>query len=330
MPDTLGRTPDGGFVLPSGRRLAAGFTTTGRGILALALFKPDVLIVSATQDTPDEPDPDTPMTIGELSQALARVLGEEVPLGEPIWLSRTRAQARLVDQFRMGRIFVAGDAAHLFPAGGAALDAGLTDAVNLAWKLRAAVRGWAPEGLLDSYDRERRAAAERALLHTRAQFALGRGQGSDSRALRELLGELLQHPEPLRQLGELLAGADSGQLAPNLPLQTAGRQTSVAELLRPARGVLIDLADGQTTAAAAGWSDRIEFFIGSTSAIDPPAALLIRPDGQIAWSSDEPGAPGLLEALQRWFGAPEPLLTFSARDQHWSGRSESTGLRRLR
>jgi FAD binding domain len=327
LPESVTWHPTGELELPDGTRVPGGMrsvTPTGRGAYSLVSMIPGVLIVAVSEE-PDGPvDLDAPMTLEELQAGLRRVLGRELPLGEPIWLSRTVPQARLAERYRAGRVLLAGDAAHLFPAGGAALNVGLTDAVNLGWKLAAQVQGWAPPGLLDSYGTERRGAAERTLLHTRAQAALA-AFGEDAAALRKLFGELMGYPEPLRHVGELLSGADirydmgtgggahplAGHLAPDLPLQGEGAPGRVAELLRQPRGVLLDLVGGTgLEMTAAGWKDRVEVLTAwSEREPLPAAALLIRPDGYVAWatSADRPEPEvkqELQEALRRWFGEP--------------------------
>ena len=157
-----------------------------------------------------EYDDDVPMTVAELSASVRRVLGIDLPLGEPLRMTRFGYSAKQADTYRAGRVFLAGDAAHLFPAGGVAVNAGMLDAANLAWKLAGSVHGWAPTGLLDTYSDERRAAAERTLLHTRAQVALRRGHGPSGDALRALFLELAADDQPLRRLGALMAGTDVG------------------------------------------------------------------------------------------------------------------------
>jgi FAD binding domain len=276
--------------------------------------------------------------------------------------------SRQADRYRAGPVLLAGDAAHIFGAGGS-LNVGLLDAVNLGWKLTAQIRGWAPDGLLDSYHAERHAAGRRAILQTRAQKALS-GSGAYADALRELFGELMQYAEPLRHVGTMIEGSDIryempaggrpphpllGRLAPDLRLQTSHGATRVAELARAARGLLLDLtessaarSDGAKAAAgaagadavadaghadpaadaesaggvapvagsdsvasvASGWSDRVSVITARAVAQPAPAAaMLIRPDGYVAWAAG-PGpdatdpAAGLHEALRAWFGVP--------------------------
>jgi 2-polyprenyl-6-methoxyphenol hydroxylase-like FAD-dependent oxidoreductase len=282
-------------------------------------------------------DPDIPMTLDELRASARRVLGTDLPMTDPQWLTRTVGNSRQADRYRTGPVLLAGDAAHIFGAGGS-LNVGLLDAINLGWKLAAQVRGWAADGLLDSYHAERHAAGRRAIMQTRAQKALS-GSGEYADALRELFGELMQYGEPLRHVGAMMEGSDIryempvggrplhpllGRLAPNLELRTNGGETLVAELVRAARGVLLDLTESSVDVAAAptagaggtnplasaawGWSDRVSVIAARPVAQPAPAAaMLIRPDGYVAWAAG-PDAPdpagGLHEALHAWFGPP--------------------------
>ena len=277
--------------------------------------------VITTEPYPPDLDRAAPMTLDELRASIRRVNGRDLPIGGARWLSRFTDASRQAARYRAGRVLLAGDAAHIhLPAGGPGLNTGLLDAVNLGWKLAAEVRGWAPPGLLDTYHTERHAEGERVLLHTRAQGALI-GSGADGRlaALREVLGQLLSYQQPLRHLLSLMYALDTrydtgaadphplaGRWAPNLPLTTPQGATSVAELLRPARGVLLDLTAAGTVAAAGhGWDDRVDVLTAQSPG-PPAAALLIRPDGYLAWAvaHDPPHAGGLRHALTTWFGAP--------------------------
>jgi hypothetical protein len=234
-------------------------------------------------------------------------------------MTRFSYSAKQADTYRDGRAFLAGDAAHLFPAGGVAVNAGMLDAANLAWKLAASVHGWAPPGLLNTYSEERRTAAERTLLHTRAQVALRRGFGPGGDALRALFLELTTDEQPLRRLGALMAGTDVGPptsaahslvdtFVTDQALAVAHHDPRFAGVLRKGQPVLLDLADRAHLRQLAGeWGDRVA--IVSANIPERPAdALLIRPDALIAWAAavDEPGdtaQPGLREALTTWFGA---------------------------
>jgi 2-polyprenyl-6-methoxyphenol hydroxylase-like FAD-dependent oxidoreductase len=298
-------------------RTAAGTYTIGPLTAVDKSGPPGVYIVSTQEEDPDA-DLTQPITLAELRTSFGRVLGTDVAMTEPYWLSRIVGNSRQADRYRVGRILLAGDAAHVFGLGGS-LNAGMLDALNLGWKLAAQVHGWAPPSLLDSYHAERHAAGHRMLLQSRAQRALLAG-GEYVEALRELLGELLEYPEPLRHLAEMVAGADLryempgsaapphrllGLLAPDLRLTAAdGSTTRVAELMRAARPLLLDLTpDGRVATGAAGWSKRVSIVVARVMAGAAPAdALLIRPDGYLAWAGDE-RATGLPDALRAWCGS---------------------------
>jgi 2-polyprenyl-6-methoxyphenol hydroxylase-like FAD-dependent oxidoreductase len=294
--------------------------------------RPGMFIFHTREENSSAPvDPDIPMTLDELRASARRVLGTDLPMADPQWLTRTVGNSRQADRYRVGPVLLAGDAAHIFGAGGS-LNVGLLDAVNLGWKLAAQVRGWAPDGLLDSYHAERHAAGRRAILQTRAQKALS-GSGEYADALRELFGELMRYAEPLRHVGTMMEGSDIryempsggraphpllGRLAPDLRLQTSDGATRVAELVRGARGVLLNLtessvagSDGAAAGTALGWSDRVSVIAARTvTQPAPAAAMLIRPDGYVAWAAG-PGpdatdpADGLHKALRAWFGTPK-------------------------
>ena len=302
--------------------ISFGFTRTERGEFAQGSTDPALLGLFTSEDESADYDDDEPMTLTELGDSIRRVLGVDLPLGEPTRLTRFTFHARHVERYRDGRILLAGDAAHLFPAPGAALNVGMLDSVNLAWKLAAAIHGWAPAGLLDTYHDERRLAGERTLLHTRAQVAVRRGHDPAAEALRELFQELLVDEQPLRRIGALMAGTDvrypppqadphplTGTFAPDLALRSDQGECSVAQLLRTARPVLLDLADrADLRETGRDWRHRIDIHTAETDH-RPADALLIRPDAHIAWAStiDEPtdtAPPALREALSNWFGAP--------------------------
>jgi 2-polyprenyl-6-methoxyphenol hydroxylase-like FAD-dependent oxidoreductase len=286
----------------------------------------DAYIVSTHEEQADA-DLSAPMTLDELRASVRRVIGADLPMSDPIWLTRVVGNSRQAERYRDGRILLAGDAAHVFGLGGS-LNAGLLDALNLGWKLAAEVRGGGPEGLLDSYHAERHMAGQRTLLHSRAQRAL---QADDpyARAIREVVGELLEFAEPQRPIGELIAGSDvrydmtgpgqtapaggphplTGRLAPDLSLSTRDGAIRVAELMRPARPVLLDFTtDGRVAAAAAGWDGPVTILTATPGQGKPPAdGLLIRPDCYVAWAAG-PGAvdpaAGLTDALRTWCGRP--------------------------
>jgi 2-polyprenyl-6-methoxyphenol hydroxylase-like FAD-dependent oxidoreductase len=314
-------------------------------------------IVYTKEDDPSV-DLTAPMTLDELQASFRRVLGHELPMTDPQLLTRIVGNSRLADRYRAGRILLAGDAAHVFGAGGN-LNAGLLDAVNLGWKLAAVTGGRAPDGLLDSYHAERHLAGQHALLQSRAQNALTAAGPAEmtpegAEALRELFDgevelekvrDLLKQPERVRHIGELIEGSDVrypmpasphpllGKLAPDLRLETADGGTRVAELMRAARPVLLDLtADGVVAGTAVGWAQQVTVVTARClTRPAPAAALLIRPDGYVAWAAAPAGMPaagmpaagmpaagtphaatpdpaaGLDEAFRTWVGPPDSL-----------------------
>jgi 2-polyprenyl-6-methoxyphenol hydroxylase-like FAD-dependent oxidoreductase len=321
VPESVTLLSSGDIDVAGVGRIPFGFTRTERGEFALGSTNPALLGLYTSEEESTDYD-DEPMTVTELRDSIRRVLGVDLPLGEPTRLIRFTFHARQAERYRDGRILLAGDAAHLFPAPGIALNADLIDSVNLGWKVAAAIHGWAPAGLLDTYHDERHLAAERTLFNARAQVALRRGHDPAAEALRELFQELLVDEQPLRRIGALMAGTDiryplpgrdddalTGAFAPDLTLRTDQGTTSVAELMHAARPVLLDLADrAELRETARDWAHRID--IHTAEADHRPAdALLIRPDAHIAWAAtvDEPtdtAALALREALADWFGTP--------------------------
>ena len=320
MPDSVVLLEDGDYEVPGLGRIRAGYTQTANGIFAISSYTPDDLGVYTCIEEAESHDAQEPMSLVEFSDATRRVLGVAVPLGEPRRLTRFTYGVRQADRYRAGRVLVAGDAAHQFPSGGVAVNAGMLDAVNLAWKLAAEIHGWAPDGLLDTYHDERHLAGARTLLHTQAQVALRRGLDEAADALREIVAELLADAEAQRRIGALIAGADirypmpgvephdlAGTFAPDLTLHTEDGTTSVATLMHTGRPVLVDLADrADLREIAERWHDRVDVCTASTERRQFDA-MLVRPDAYIAWAAaiDEPAdtvVPGLRTALSHWFG----------------------------
>ena len=328
VPDSVTMLDNGDIEVAGHGTIPFGFTPTERGVFAVGSTTPGVLGLFTSEEESTEYDDDVPMTVTELRDSIRRVLGVDLPLREATRLTRFTFHAREVERYRDGRIFMAGDAAHLFPAPGVALGAGMLDSVNLAWKLAAAVHGWAPAGLLDTYHDERHLAAARTMLHAQAQVALRRRHDPAADALRDLFLELLVDEQPLRRLGALMAGdiryplpghdqnALIGTFAPDLALHTDQGPTSVAELMHPARPVFLDLADRpDLRETARSWQHRIDIHSAETDH-RPADAILIRPDAHVAWATtvDEPTDTAVLalrDALSGWFGTPSdaPALT---------------------
>jgi len=270
----------------------------------------------------DGPDPRRePVTLPELEDMVTRIAGQPIGITEIGHTQRYGDATRLADHYRAGRVFLAGDAAHIhYPVGGQGLNIGLQEAVNLGWKLAAHLGGWAPPGLLDTYHAERHPVAAAVLMHTRAQVALLRpDQGID--ALREMFAELITFDQVDKYLTERISGADvhydmgttdhplTGWFAPPLLLNTDGGPRRVAELLRTGRPLFVDLgARAGLREDVARWADRVDVV---AARCDRPglSALLIRPDGYVAWAA-EPGRDDTGDAggaLRRWFGEPAPV-----------------------
>ncbi|UWE09972.1 FAD-dependent monooxygenase [Actinacidiphila bryophytorum] len=260
-----------------------------------------------------------PPAFSEVSDAWQRLTGTDISHAEPVWVSAFGDATRQVTQYRRGRVLLAGDAAHIhLPAGGQGMNASIQDSVNLGWKLAAVQRGTAPETLLDTYHGERHPVGSRLLLNTRAQGMLFL-RGEEMQPLRDVLGELVAYPEVARHLAAMVSGLEIrydvgtgshpllGMRMPPLALTRKGRATSTAQLLHPARGLLLDLADNaELRRRSAGWTDRIDLVTAvpadpAPGSLAGTTALLVRPDGYVAWA-----APGshhdLPMALERWFG----------------------------
>ncbi|GAA0552581.1 rifampin monooxygenase [Paractinoplanes ferrugineus] len=246
-----------------------------------------------------------PPTLDDFARELRAVAGTDFGVHSPRWMSRFGDATRLAERYRVGRVLLAGDAAHIHPPiGGQGLNLGLQDAVNLGWKLAARVRGWAPDSLLDTYPAERRPVAEEVLDNTRAQTEL-LSDGPGPRAVRRLLTALMDFDEVNRYLLERITaiairydfgdGPDLlGRRLPDLDL-TRGR---LYGLLHRGRGLLLDRTGRLTTG---GWADRVDHLADPAAALEAPAVLL-RPDGHVAWIGDDQRE--LDARLAHWFGEP--------------------------
>ncbi|MCK2243982.1 MULTISPECIES: FAD-dependent monooxygenase [unclassified Crossiella] len=280
-----------------------GLTRTDTGTVFIAPTGDGLHRVVPTRFDQPPPEDDADPTLDELRDALRAVLGTDLGAHSPRWLSRLRHNSRIAATYRSGRVLLAGDAAHVHaPIGGQGLNLGFGDALNLGWKLLAALRG--RDDLLDTYELERRPAAENVLANTRAQFALFR-PGEQVNALRDLLDSLLDIPEVNDRLAAIttsttltydLPGAHplTGTFLADLPLEVDGSPTRLAELLRTGQGVLLTFTDADF--------DLAEVPVVRANTENPPApALLIRPDGHIAWAAGPEGTDGPGEAVKRWF-----------------------------
>ena len=261
-------------------------------------------------------------TLRDLSEALIAVCGTDYGVHDPIWISRFTDMARQAATYRERRVLLAGDAAHIhYPVGGQGLNIGVQDAVNLGWKLAEVVKGAAPESLLDTYQAERHPVAARVLRDTLAQVALSR-QDERAKAAREIVAELLSMDEPRRQFAGRMSGLSLhydlgpghpllGRRMPDLDLVTPNGPLRVYTLLHEARPALLNLgAPGGFDLTP--WADRVPVIdatydgpweLPALGAVPAPTAVLIRPDGYVAWVGDATQA-GLTDALAAWFGPP--------------------------
>ncbi|WNV92139.1 rifampin monooxygenase [Umezawaea sp. Da 62-37] len=249
-------------------------------------------------------DRSVPPTLEEVKRQLVATAGTDFGVHSPRWLSRFGDSTRLAERFRVGRVLLAGDAAHTHPpVGGQGLNLGIQDAVNLGWKLAAEIDGWAPEGLLDSYHDERHPVAAAVLDNTRAQMHL-MSLEPGAQAVRRLVTDLMDFEDVSRYLTEMIhaigirydfGGGHEllGRRLRDVPLKH-GR---LYELTRGGRGLLLD----QTGAlSVAGWADRVDHVVDVSEELDAPAVLL-RPDGHVAWVGEDQR--DLVAHLPRWFGA---------------------------
>jgi 3-(3-hydroxy-phenyl)propionate hydroxylase len=261
-------------------------------------------------------------SMSELREALVGVYGTDFGLRNASWISRFTDMTRQAASYRNGRVLLAGDAAHVHPPqGGQGLNIGVQDAVNLGWKLAQVVRRTTPESLLDTYHAERHPVGARVLDNTMAQVALSTPDDRHQ-ALQGIMTELLGMHEPRRRIAAMISGLDVhydlgdghpllGRRMPDLDLQTADGPTRMFTLLHDARPVLLNLGHPGRFEITP-WADRVRLVdaehdgrwelpvLGEVAA---PAAVLIRPDGHVAWAGDLTD-PALPAALTTWFGAP--------------------------
>ncbi|MFD6948643.1 FAD-dependent oxidoreductase [Nocardiopsis sp. TSRI0078] len=273
-------------------QLRFGLTPSGGGVHRV--------IVPAEGVAEDRAEP----TLEEFRQRLRALAGTDFGVHSPRWLSRFGDATRQVERYRVGRVLLAGDAAHIHPpTGGQGLNLGVQDAFNLGWKLAAAVRGWAPEGLLDSYHAERHPVGARVLDNTRAQITL-LGTDPGAAALRELFSRLLDLEEANRYVTGLITAVDvrydfgEGHGLLGRRMRDVGlKRGRLYELMHGGRGLLLDQTG---RLSVKGWADRIDHVVDVGGELDVPAVLL-RPDGHVAWVGED--QQDLLGHVPTWFGA---------------------------
>jgi 3-(3-hydroxy-phenyl)propionate hydroxylase len=263
-------------------------------------------------------------TLQDLSGALVAAYGTDYGVHSPTWVSRFTDATRQAASYREGRVLLAGDAAHVHgPQGGQGLNTGVQDAVNLGWKLAQVVQGTSPESLLDTYHAERHPVGARVLQNTMAQVALSRIDDR-SKALRDTMLELLSMDEPRKRIAGMISGLDIqydlggghpliGRRMPDLDLHTTDGTKGVFTLLHDARAVLLNLGKPGGFATSP-WSARVRMIDAKYSGdwelpvlgeIAAPPAVLIRPDGYVAWAGDL-ADPELSQTLATWFPAATP------------------------
>jgi 2-polyprenyl-6-methoxyphenol hydroxylase-like FAD-dependent oxidoreductase len=319
-------TPESGQLPPQ------RFHRTDRGVFACGAMGNRVAVMtyeldsSAREQRGDDAADAPPMSLAELEASAKRVLGVDVPLrpispDAPIDLRRFFGiNSRIASRYQVGRVILLGDAAHVHsPIGGPGLNLSLQDAVNLGWKLAAVSTGRVEPALLATYETERRPAAERLIMQSRAQLALFR-PGPEVTALRELFSEMITEPAIVRRLSDLLSGADNhypagadahplvGRWVPDFAVASAGGTQRIAELARDGRPLLVDLTErGAVAAAVTDVADQLTVAAGRPVGEMTATAVLVRPDGYVAWASSQtvPGPDELRElrsALTQWFG----------------------------
>lgn len=246
----------------------------------------------------------TAPTLDDFKQRLRAVAGTDFGVHSPRWLSRFGDATRQAERYRVDRVLLAGDAAHIHPpTGGQGLNLGVQDAFNLGWKLAAEINSWAPEGLLDSYHTERHPVGARVIANTRAQITL-LGTDPGPTALRELVSTLMDFEEVNRYVTEMITAVgirydfgEGHELLGRRLRDVKLKQGRLYELMHGGRGLLLDQTG---RLSVAGWADRVDYIADVSEELDAPAVLL-RPDGHVAWVGND--QEDLFSRLPRWFGA---------------------------
>ncbi|MFD7656237.1 FAD-dependent oxidoreductase [Actinosynnema sp. NPDC059797] len=294
------------------RQLPLGFTLTPRGMYLRTPFEGHLGMMDFDGGGFDR---SAPPTREHLQAVLRRITGTDVTLTDVHLASSFTDRAMQVTTYREGRVLLAGDAAHIHsPLGGQGLNLGLGDAVNLGWKLAATARGHAPDDLLDTYTRARHPVGASVLDWSRAQSAVMR-PGSHAPALRRLVHDLLSTADGTTHVHRRTSGLFHrydlgsghplvGRTAPDFRFEDG---TRLGELMRQGQGVALDFGgDRALRDTARGWAGRVRYAAGEARNDLGQRALLVRPDGVVAWAAeDAPELDGFARSAARWFGAPD-------------------------
>ena len=288
---------------------------------------PDVMRV-ITAEFCTEPPARQSVTLDELQARVRHLTGADLKVTKQQWICRYGNPTGQAASYRNGAVFLAGDSAHThFPLNGLALNTGLHDAVNLGWKLGLVMHGWAPPSLLDTYHQERYPVGQLAVRNVQAQLTLSL-RADISSGLREVFSELIDNDEVNNKLSAMVLGIDVryppahpiaagnerphpllGRRLPAVPLKTAQGDTTTAKALHAGHGVLLDFSSGtELLREVSPWQQRVYTVSAEPTPEIPAAAVLLRPDGHVAWAATTGAGPGgLPEALAAWFGPASPV-----------------------
>jgi bifunctional hydroxylase/dehydrase len=320
-----GRTGDMEILNEEYQQTGIGARMLPKGLAAVIRHpdEPGMFRGTVVEFDTERPGEEIPVTAEEFHDTFLRVTGIDLKIGRTGWMTRFGDSVRHAARYRVGRVFIAGDAVHVhFPSAGQGLNTGMQDAMNLGWKLAGAIRGWARADLLDTYHDERHPVGHEACVYPEAQVALMYPH-ENAAPLRRLFAELAQFPEATRYLVDRSSGLGIrypmtypglpagehpllGRRAPDVTLTTAAGPVRLPSVLRNGRPLALSLTgDATKLGDLSGWADRVDVLTAQPSPDLDATALLIRPDGHVAYAatgSDD--GEGIRAAVTRWFGAP--------------------------